>query len=210
MTREGRWLWPVLGGALSGCWVDRPVYVAPGQASDGRPGTHVVASGAPPAPEPVAEADRGVVVLQAPFARREARQTIRRFFDAVARESQGELEAVLASDAVLHTGPGSGNQVVSKAWASRFKRLDYEPSSSRRVFRDDELELYEPHELEQLSPPRRFSLTPRSGQLLAVVNVRDRRAPGEPRRFGTRIEFIVDYAQNRARIREVFEDFRLP
>lgn len=201
---------PVLGGVLSGCWVDRPLYVAPLEASDGGPGAHVVAHGAPPAPERVAEADRGVVVLRAPLARREARQAIGRFFDAVERESQGELEALLVSEAVLHTGPGSGNQVVSKAWASRFKQLDYEPSGSRRIFREDELELYEPDELERLSPPRRFSLTPRAGQLLVVANVRDRRAPGAPRRFGPRIEFIIDYVHDRARIREVFEDFRLP
>jgi hypothetical protein len=116
----------------------------------------------------------------------------------------------MASDAVLHTGAGGGTQAASKVWASRFKRLDYEPTGSRRVFRDDELELYEPEELERLSPPRSFMLSPRTGQLLAVVNVRDRRAPGAPRRFGARIEFILESGAQRTRIREVFEDFRLP
>jgi hypothetical protein len=158
----------------------------------------------------VAEADRGVIVLEAPVARREARQVVQRFFDAVERESQAELEALMSADAVLHTGPGSGNQVASKVWASRFKRLDYEPSGSRRVFRADELELYEADELSRLSPRRAFVLLPRAGQLLAVVNVRDRRAPGAPRRFGARIEFIVEPSSGSARIREVYEDFHLP
>jgi hypothetical protein len=206
-----RLLTAFLGGLLSGgCWVDRPVYIAPGSAGDATRSAHVVESGEPPAPARVADADQGVVVLEAPLARRDARQAVRRFFDAVERESQSELDAVMTSDAVLYTGAGSGTQVASKAWAARFKRLDYEPSGSRRVFRDDELELYEPDELARLAPPRVFALSPRAGQLLAVVNVRDRRAPGAPRRFGARIEFILESSATRTRIREVFEDFRLP
>jgi hypothetical protein len=186
------------------------VYIPAATPGDGKTAAHVVPSGEPPAPERVANADRGVIVLEAPLARREARQAVRRFFEAVARESQSELDSLMAPDAVLHSGPGAGTQVASKVWASRFKRLDYEPTGTRRVFRDDELELYEADELERLSPPRAFMLSPRAGQLLAVVNVRDRRAPGAPRRFGARIEFILEPTPSRTRIREVFEDFRLP
>ena len=110
--------------------------------------------------------------------RRAAREAVRQFFDAVRRESVPKLEAVLTEEAVLHAGPGTGSQQAAKVWASRFKRLDYERGDARRVFREDELELYAPSELPRLDPPRHFVLAPREGELLAVANVHEQRTPG--------------------------------
>jgi hypothetical protein len=197
----------VAGVALS-CAAEPLRVEAPGEAEV--PLVTPLPPGALPAPVPEGQAERGVVVLEAPLMRRAARDAVRQFFDAVRRESVPKLEAVLTEEAVLHAGPGTGSQQAAKVWASRFKRLDYDRGDARRVFREDELELYAPGELSRLDPPRRFVLAPREGELLAVANVHERRTPGEARRFGQRIEFLLQPRASGCRIREVFEDFRLP
>jgi len=156
-----------------------------------------------------ASAEQGLVILVEPLEQSGAREVVRRFFVAVQSESTAELEAVLSSEAVLHAGPGATTQPAVKVWASRFERLDYQELDARRVFREHELELYEPRELAAMTPPRHFVLAPRGSELLAVAHVHEPRVVGAPRRFGARIEFVVERTPEGYRIREVFEDFSL-
>jgi hypothetical protein len=163
-------------------------------------------------PRAQSEADTagGVILLEAPRANSTARQVVQDFFDAVRRESLRDLGAVLTEDATLSSGPGSPPESVVKVWAARFKRLDYGFSGAKYPYRNDELGLFTADELSRLRPTRKFELVPDSGELLAVVNTRDRRKIAGPRHFGRRIEFVLGPTAAGLRIVRMFEDFRLP
>jgi len=163
-----------------------------------------------PAATAQADASNGVVMLSSPRSRRAARQLVHGFFEAVRRESVGELSALLDEGATISSGPGSSPEPVPKVWAARFKRLDYGLDGAKEPYRPDELGVFTAEELSELDGARRYELAPAAGELLAVVIPRDRPSPAGPRYFGRRIEFILGPTPAGLRILRMFEDFRLP
>jgi hypothetical protein len=169
-------------------------------------------SGAGEWPSPAAEADSsaGIAVLSAPRSRHSAERLIRAFFVAIRGESLRELELLLGDGASISSGPGSSPEPIAKVWAARFKRLEYGAGVAQVPYREDELGVFTPEELQQLRGERHYELTPGAGELLAVVTPRDRLEPPGPRHFGRRIEFILGSTPAGLRILRMFEDFRLP
>jgi hypothetical protein len=163
-----------------------------------------------PAPAIEAEAGAGVCVLRPPPARQLARRTVQAFFDAVRKESVGELSTWLAEDATISSGPGTTPESIAKVWAARFKQLDYGFSGAKEPYRADDVGLFTADELVGLLPARRFELVPDADEVLAVVTTRDRRRAAGPRHFGKRLEFVLGPSAEGYRIRRMFEDFRLP
>jgi hypothetical protein len=149
-------------------------------------------------------------VLRPPPARQLARRTVQAFFDAVRRESVGELSAWLAEDATISSGRGTTPESIAKVWAARFKQLDYGFSGAKEPYRPDDVGLFTADELVGLLPTRRFELVPDADEVLAVVTTRDRRRAAGPRHFGKRLEFVLGPSSEGYRIRRMFEDFRLP
>jgi hypothetical protein len=163
-----------------------------------------------PSPAVETEASAGLFVLRPPPARQLARRTVQAFFDAVRRESVGELSAWLAEDATISSGPGTTPESIAKVWAARFKQLDYGFSGAKEPYRADDVGLFTADELVGLVPARRFELVPDADEVLAVVTTRDRRRAAGPRHFGKRLEFVLGPSAGGYRIRRMFEDFRLP
>jgi hypothetical protein len=174
--------------------------------------SHLAAGPATVWPTAAAEADTsgGVVVLISPRSQRAARMMVRGFFSAVRRESVSDLSALLSDGATISSGPGSSPEPVPKVWAARFKRLDYGVDGAKAPYREDQLGVFTPEELAQLSGARRYELNPAPGEILAVVTPRDRASAAGPRHFGRRIEFILGQTEDGLRILRMFEDFRLP
>jgi len=150
------------------------------------------------------------VVLSAPRSRHGAERLVKAFFDAIRRESLRDLEALLGDGASISSGPGSSPEPIAKVWSARFKRLDYGAGVVQAPYREDELGVFTPEELQSLRTERHYELVPGAGELLAVVTLRDRLEPAGPRHFGRRIEFILGSAPAGLRILRMFEDFRLP
>ena len=156
------------------------------------------------------EATPGWVLLRRPRARFEAERVVQAFFDAVRRESVGELSRWLAVDATISSGPGTTPESIAKVWGGRFKQLDYSFSGAKHPFRLDDVGLFTADELAGLAPARRFTLVPDGDEVLAVVTTRDRRRAQGPQHFGKRLEFVLGPTPSGYRIRRMHEDFELP
>lgn len=143
-----------------------------------------------------------------PLPRAQARRTVVAFFDAVRRESVGQLSAWLAEDATISSGPGTTPESIAKVWAARFKQLDYGTSGVRRPYRGDVIGVFSRPELDALA--RGYQLSPAVDELLAVVDTRERQRSAGPRHFGRRLEFLLGPSGDGYRIRRMYEDFQLP
>jgi hypothetical protein len=163
-----------------------------------------------PEPQPSAPAAPGVLLLRAPQPPLLARRAVEGFFDAVRRESVGQLSIWLADDATVSSGPGTSPESIAKVWASRFKQLDYAHGGAEAPFRSDDVGLFSAEQLALLGRARRFVLSPEPDEVLAVVDTRDRRRVSGPRHFGKRLEFLLTPTPEGYRIRRMFEDFHLP
>lgn len=150
------------------------------------------------------------MLLESPRARGATLRVIEGFFGAIRRESVHELGQVVSADATIFSGPGTSAEPVTKVWAARFRRLDYEQLAVEQLYRADELGFFSAGEITKLAALRRFELSPNPGEVLAVVIPRDRARQSGPRRFGRRMEFVLGATSDGLRIKRVFEDFRLP
>jgi hypothetical protein len=137
-----------------------------------------------------------------------ARQAVQAFFEAVRRESIGELSAWLANDATISSGPAATTDSIAKVWGARFKQLDYGADGGRRAYRADALGVFTRDELGVLA--RGYQLAPAEDELLAVVETRERERSAGPRHFGRRLEFLLGPVPEGYRIRRMYEDFQAP
>lgn len=176
------------------------------QVADAAPATATEAGRVWPRAAQSSAARSGVLVLAAPPARHLARRAVGGFFEAVRRESVGDLTAWLAEDATISSGPGTTPEAIAKVWSSRFKQLDY--GRSRRSFREDAVGVFSAAELALLE--RGYQLAPAADELLAVVVTREPERATGPRHFGRRLEFLLAPAPDGYRIRRMYEDFQLP
>lgn len=191
----------ILACSLAGCGASVIPEPTPGSTTG---------AGAPvwPRASESALARPGVSLLAPPLPRAQARRAVAAFFDAVRRESVGQLSAWLAEDATISSGPGTTPESIAKVWGARFKQLDYGNGGVRRPYRSDVIGVFSRTELDTLE--RGYQLSPGADELLAVVDTRERQRSAGPRHFGRRLEFLLAPSGNGYRIRRMYEDFQQP
>jgi hypothetical protein len=199
-----------------GVWVGVAVAVASGPLGCGSPGlVEPVSANARDVGSPVwprasesTLARPGVSLLAPPVPRAQARRAVQAFFEAVRRESLGQLSSWLAEDATISSGPGTTAESIAKVWGARFKQLDYGSGGIRRPYRADAIGIFTRTELGELG--RGYQLSPTDDELLAVVDTRQRQRSAGPRHFGRRLEFLLSRSGEGYRISRMYEDFQLP
>lgn len=171
-----------------------------------------------PAPSPVVTKLRGstttigAIALTPSPALEEARDVVKRYFDAMVEEDDKELTLTVSISA-LWSHPQSGGRGGSNALnfcRERTRRLDYQALSGRQVVRSNEIEIYRTEDLEN-PPPGRPSKPYEmvEGDVLARARVLVPRYAGD-RMFGDEILFLLRVEKGAYRIRWMQEDFQLP
>ncbi|HVJ19549.1 MAG TPA: hypothetical protein VM686_29215, partial [Polyangiaceae bacterium] len=136
-----------------GCGSAGPQATAPQSSASAEPperrapGVAVDPQAALPAATPAAATEKGLVVLSSPPDPTRARDTVRRFFNAVAREAADDIDRLVGADAWVETG--AQRQPVRGFWRARFAQLDYGELGREVVYRDSELETFRPDDLER-------------------------------------------------------------
>lgn len=159
-----------------------------------------------PRPTPLDEGaqSESLVWREVPPSTRAARDVVRRFFDAVARESTSALDVLLVEDALFHR-PNQPATPAGLAWVRRFSTGDY----SREVI-DAEvpIHMFSSDAYRQLRGHRPSHLVPDAGQLLAVVKL-PARAPSATPLWGTELELILDLESGQWQIGALWEDYQV-
>ena len=138
----------------------------------------------------------------APSEHRDARGAVHRFFAAVAKESNAELEALFAEDALFHR-PNQPASPAAIAWQRRLSSGDY---GAATVGRDTPVQLLDNGAAERLAGHRSIRLQPQSGELLAIVAL-----PAFPVQtqalWGTELQLVLQVQDGQWRIGDVWEDY---
>ena len=198
---------------LVGCAARAPDTAAPRAASSSEPparrapGVAVDPRAALPEANLASATEHGLVVLASPPDPTRARDTVRRFFNAVAREASDEIDRLVGPDAWVETG--AQRQPVRGFWRTRFAQLDYSELGREMVYRDSELETFRPEDLERMGSNRPSFLETRQGDLVVRAKVR-LSWKGRSRLFGDELVFLLRPDGDRFLITEIAEDFRLP
>lgn len=159
---------------------------------------------APPDPVLVAQGAGDVVSLRAPFSRSDATALLRRYFEAIAKESNIELSQVLTDNATIrYEGQAAGSSALV-AWVRRFAQLEYDNLHPESMFDEGDLELYSRAELGPFSKRKRFALSPEGEQVLLVIPLSPW-ASSAKMRFGTELQLLLDPDVDGARIATIFE-----
>ncbi len=171
------------------------------------PGIAVDPQAALPEARPAGATEQGLVVLSSPPDPTRARDTVRRFFSAVAREAPDEIDRLVGADAWVETG--AQRQPVRGFWRARFAQLDYSELGREVVYRDSELETFRPDDLERLGSGRPAFVETKQGDLVVRAKIR-LSWKGRSRLFGDELVFLLRPDGDRFVIAEIAEDFRLP
>jgi hypothetical protein len=161
-----------------------------------------------PLAAPVASAEARLAVLKEPTSVRMALRVVADFFGAVGGGSSDALQAVLDDPARVHAGPRARPEAALPYWRRRMERLDYGVMSTIVLYRTTEVETYAASDAEVLSASRPLPAMPREGELMVRVPLA-RQGVG-PRLFGSEIFFLLVASPDGYRIRDMYEDFRIP
>lgn len=178
-------------------------------------GAAVVSAACTPAtaPRPEAKTPRAIpldarvsspslVWLEAPAPQQGARQTVRHFFDAIAREAGPELDALFTEDALFHR-PNQPATPAVIAWHRRLSAGDY----TRQVIPSDVgVQLLDQTASAELADHRNVQLQLQNGEVLAVVALPPMMPPGTGL-WGTELQLVLTAHEGQWRIRELWEDY---
>lgn len=137
-----------------------------------------------------------------PLSQHGARQTVRKFFEIVARESGPQLESLFAEDALFHR-PNQPATPAAPAWLRRLATNDY---TQHTVTSDVPIQLLDHASSRHLGTYRAIHLQPQSGELLAVVAL----PPGQsqnPALWGNELQLVLTSHEGGWQIRELWEDY---
>jgi hypothetical protein len=154
-----------------------------------------------------ATTERGLLVLTSPPDPEAARDTVRRFFRAVVREAPEEIDRLVGAEAWVETG--SQRQPVRGFWRARFAQLDYGALAHEVVYRDSELEVFRPADLERMGESRPAFVEAKPGDVIVRAVIRVSWA-GRARLLGDELLFLLRPDGAEFVIAEIAEDFRLP
>ena len=194
--------------AVVGCRSSGPAFesVAELPAEPRRPaGTEMELHVTLPQESRTGETRDGLVLLEAPADPARARAAVAGFFRAIVEESPSALEAVLAPQALIQSA--SRREAARSNWLGRFARLDYRSLSGETLYRDADLELWEPRK--SGDPPSNAPLEPTGEELVARVSVTATFA-GRQRLIGDEFVFRLVPAGSGFAISEIVEEFRAP
>jgi hypothetical protein len=148
---------------------------------------------------------QAVVLLEAPADPSRARAAVSAFFRAVVEESPSALETVLAPQAVLQSG--SRREAARPHLQGRFARSDLRSLASETLYRENEIELWEPRRGGKVAS--NAPLEPNGDELVARVRVLTPFA-NRQRLLGDEFVFRLVPAGSRFVISEIVEEFRAP
>lgn len=167
----------------------------------------------PRAPLPEAEAlartEAGVVVLNAPHNCAVARDTVRRFFQAVMTEDLIRLETLLDPGAQVSSDSRGTRWQAFTFWRLRFSRLDYAELAGRIVFQDSAVETYSAEDLAAIEPFRKISVDLEPSQVLVRTPIETTTVDGQ-RLFGDEMAFVLAPDKKAYTIVHIVEPFSLP
>jgi hypothetical protein len=146
---------------------------------------------------------QGVILLEAPADPARARATVSAFFRAVIEESPSALESVLAPQAVLQSG--SRREAARAHLQGRFARTDLRSLASETLYRESEIELWEPRR--GTASASGAPLEPTGEELVARIRVLTS-FTGRPRLLGDEFVFRLVPAGSGFVISEIVEEFR--
>jgi len=177
----------------------RPVRHAPGVAE--------TRDAVLPAPVRAGSSRDQLLLLRAPPATEQARQTVREFLHAAVNEASDRLELLLSDQAYVDTA--SGRQPARTFWQIRFSQLDYTELRGQLLFRDADVQTFRAEDLTRLPANRRLPLELGDDEVAVRVPIRVSWA-GRTRLFGDELLFRLQPNGARFEIAEISEDFRLP
>lgn len=146
----------------------------------------------------------GVLLLEAPVDPGRARAVIDAFFRALIEESPTALDAVLSPQAVLQSG--ARREAARSHLQGRFARSDLRSLAGETLYRDDDVELWEP-DWRRDEVRAGVPLEPKAGELVARVRVVTSLASRQ-RLVGDEFVFRLVPAGSGFVISEIVEEFR--
>jgi hypothetical protein len=147
----------------------------------------------------------GVILLEAPVDPARARATVAAFFRALVEESPSALETLLAPQAVVQSG--SRREAARPHLHGRFARSDLRSLAGATLYRENEIELWEPRRGPDVTPGA--PLEPKGEELVARVRLLTSSA-SRPRLLGDEFVFRLVPAGSGFVISEIVEEFRGP
>jgi hypothetical protein len=161
-------------------------------------------------PEPVTAThpERGLAVLETPADTEIARQVVHDFMRAAIAQDPERMDRLLAEQAVVQAGPGTGRQQAQSFWRLRLSRLDYGKLQGQVVYRDAEMETYRAEDLSSLRPARPLGVAAQDGDVVVRVPIATPRV-GRARLFGDEILFLLRAERGSFRIAEMVEEFQI-
>lgn len=133
-----------------------------------------------------------------------ARAVVRRFFDAVARESTTELAGSLVEDALFHR-PNQPATSALQFWTRRFSAGDY---TKHVVPHDVAIRVFDHESARALTRYRTTQLWPDPDEFLAVVDLPLAGTPtGSSAPWGTQLQLILLAGEDGWKVRALWEDY---
>jgi hypothetical protein len=191
-----RWAWRVTSGLAS-----LPLTLFVGCASG--PAAAVPKSPLPqPTPVDAHLTSASLLWRVSPLPHQGARQTVRRFFESVARESGPQLESLFAEDALFHR-PNQPATPAAIAWLRRLSTGDYTLTAVSAAV---PVQLLDHTSSQRLAGHRTVHLQPQSGEVLAMVTL-PLTVGHNPALWGTEMQLVLTPREGEWQIREVWEDY---
>jgi ketosteroid isomerase-like protein len=137
-----------------------------------------------------------------PIPHQGARQTVRRFFDSVAREAGPQLESLFAEDALFHRPDQPATPAVI-AWLRRLSAGDYTLTALSTAV---PVHLLDHASSRRLAAYRTLHLQPQAGEVLAIVSL-PATSGQTPALWGSEMQLVLTPRGGQWQIREVWEDY---
>lgn len=158
-----------------------------------------------PQAAPSASTASGLAVLSGPVDPRPARRVVDDFFSAVRAESVPALERVLETSARTVTSARRPEPALA-SWERRFARLDYTLPGAEPLYGPSDVEVKTARDAET-GDSRSLPLVPHDQEVLVRVALT---GPAAGKLFASELAFLLSPGPSGYKIKELFEDFRLP
>jgi hypothetical protein len=150
--------------------------------------------------------ESGVAVLSPPVDPSPARRVVALFFEAVALESDDMLSRLLLPSATTVAAARRPEPALA-AWRRRFSRFDYTTLAAERPFLVGSMELRTAQDMRTETTTRGLPFVPHDQEILARAPLQ---GPSIGRLLAPEMLFLLSPGADGYKIRQVFDDFRIP